>query len=635
MDSRMDAFRLAGLLACAVAWTGGRARAQSFNVDVGAGAGAFGVPSNVYGAAANSPGFWNAFSAGAAGAVPLSDLAGASTAATLSISGGQGDFLFNNSATTGDDQALLDDCGDLNLLGGGLDSATYTFNGLANGRYRVFVYAWTPDVRSFTTSVAIGGGLPCAQICGGVGWSGAHVERDTYVHEDVPVTGNTLVITVTSSVGWGACNGIQLVNAPIGEGSVLTSFPVNPTSLAPDTVIESNPLAVVTAWSCLWISGDGNGAKLHRYRLNGTTATIQQSFDVSAGGNIDAPNSLMARNVPESGATKRRIIVSDTDASIDISANYNWNSTAGSLGYRGISGSSLKTEAVDNVPVSTTTYRVWSEQSNGDIWKLTLDANDTLTFVLGWTPPPGLDIVDLAYDHRSGVLWALSRTNPCGGVTNLCEFVPLDPDTGAIVGPRFMGDLTLGTPNIGLSCDIAVSPVDPSRLAIVALHETGVDDTVVYYALDSFSASSPTSYCTAGTSSSGCVPQLTTTLNPSIIGLYDTTLTVAPMEGQKTGLIFYGMTGPVAIPWGSGSSSYLCVKAPTQRIAPAQNSGGTPGQCNGVFTLDFLSFVYANAGAMGQPFAIGQTFHAQAWYRDPPAPKTTNLSDGLMLTWEP
>ncbi len=48
--------------------------------------------------------------------------------------------------------------------------------------------------------------------------------------------------------------------------------------------------------------------------------------------------------------------------------------------------------------------------------------------------------------------------------------------------------------------------------------------------------------------------------------------------------------------------------------------------------LDFNAWRAANPGALGNPFVAGQVFHAQGWFRDPGAPKQTNLSDGLRFT---
>ena len=101
------------------------------------------------------------------------------------------------------------------------------------------------------------------------------------------------------------------------------------------------------------------------------------------------------------------------------------------------------------------------------------------------------------------------------------------------------------------------------------------------------------------------------------------------VEGQKSGLLFYGVTGAKATPWGAGTS-YLCVEAPLKRMS-TQNSGGTAGACDGVFAEDWNAYIAAHPAALGQPFAGGETVWAQGWFRDPPAPKSTNLSDALVF----
>jgi hypothetical protein len=70
---------------------------------------------------------------------------------------------------------------------------------------------------------------------------------------------------------------------------------------------------------------------------------------------------------------------------------------------------------------------------------------------------------------------------------------------------------------------------------------------------------------------------------------------------------------------------------PTQRTA-AQLSGGTAGACDGALSIDWNAYLAANPGALGAPFVGGETVWSQAWFRDPPASKTTNLSDGLRFT---
>ncbi len=141
-------------------------------------------------------------------------------------------------------------------------------------------------------------------------------------------------------------------------------------------------------------------------------------------------------------------------------------------------------------------------------------------------------------------------------------------------------------------------------------------------------------YCTAGTSTNGCVPSISGVGAPSASAASGFTIDVANIEGQKQGLIFYGVAGQAATPWAPSSSSFLCVKSPTQRL-PAQSSGGTAGACDGAFSQDWLAFIAANPSALGTPLSAGQVVNAQAWYRDPPAVKTTNLSNGLEFTLTP
>jgi hypothetical protein len=138
------------------------------------------------------------------------------------------------------------------------------------------------------------------------------------------------------------------------------------------------------------------------------------------------------------------------------------------------------------------------------------------------------------------------------------------------------------------------------------------------------------SYCTAGTTTNGCLASLTSAGSASATAGSGFTLMATSVEGAKSGLIFYGISGQIASPWGT-SSSYLCVKAPTQRTA-TQSSGGTNGACDGTLSIDWNQFIAANPTALGAPFAGGETVQAQAWFRDPPSPKTTNLSDALQFT---
>jgi Tol biopolymer transport system component len=141
-------------------------------------------------------------------------------------------------------------------------------------------------------------------------------------------------------------------------------------------------------------------------------------------------------------------------------------------------------------------------------------------------------------------------------------------------------------------------------------------------------------FCTAGTSSNGCVAALSAVGAPSATAGAGFTLTANSVEGQKQGLLFYGLdnTGFAPLPWGA-SSSFLCIKSPIQRSTPVA-SGGAAGACNGSLALDWNTLA-VTPGVLGQPFTAGQHVFSQAWYRDPPSPKTTALSDALEFVVEP
>jgi hypothetical protein len=144
---------------------------------------------------------------------------------------------------------------------------------------------------------------------------------------------------------------------------------------------------------------------------------------------------------------------------------------------------------------------------------------------------------------------------------------------------------------------------------------------------------SQTTYCTSGTTTHGCLASIAGSGNPSASAGSGFTITITSVEGQKSGLIFYGINnaGFAPHPWAVGSSSFLCIKAPTQRTG-TQNSGGTINTCSGSFSIDWNAYIAANLGAVGTPFLGGETVYTQGWFRDPPAPKTTNLSNALLFS---
>jgi len=138
-------------------------------------------------------------------------------------------------------------------------------------------------------------------------------------------------------------------------------------------------------------------------------------------------------------------------------------------------------------------------------------------------------------------------------------------------------------------------------------------------------------YCTAGTSTNGCVASMSCSGVPSLSALSGFVLTTSGLEGQKNARMRVSLTARNAIPWAAGSSSFLCIKAPHLNLGGVQNSGGTLGACDGVIQVDFLTWAIAQAW----PLAVGSNVWVQTFYKDPPAPKTINLSDALEFTIVP
>ena len=155
----------------------------------------------------------------------------------------------------------------------------------------------------------------------------------------------------------------------------------------------------------------------------------------------------------------------------------------------------------------------------------------------------------------------------------------------------------------------------------------------VLVTLESQSAPGPRSYCTGGTTTNDCVATISASANPSVSGASACSISVTNVEGQKSGILFYGLL-PHGIAWAPSSTSMLCVKAPTQRVA-LLNSNGTSGECDGVLPLDWDAYQASHPSALGQPWAAGQHAFVQGWFRDPPAPKTTHLSNAVELTYQP
>jgi hypothetical protein len=140
----------------------------------------------------------------------------------------------------------------------------------------------------------------------------------------------------------------------------------------------------------------------------------------------------------------------------------------------------------------------------------------------------------------------------------------------------------------------------------------------------------PAPYCTAGLSTHGCTASIGATGVASASAASGFDVTVSNVEGQRSGMVFYGVSGPSTIAWNPSSSSLVCV-APARQRTGIQVSGGTDGACDGTLTLYWNAFRASHPAAVGQPFTGGETIFLQAWYRDGAAPGKANLSNALAV----
>ena len=162
-------------------------------------------------------------------------------------------------------------------------------------------------------------------------------------------------------------------------------------------------------------------------------------------------------------------------------------------------------------------------------------------------------------------------------------------------------------------------------------------DTIVEVAIDAFEVfslecSATTSYCTAGTSASGCQATLASTGSPSLSAASGFDVSASNGEGSKDGLFFFSQNGQQANTWGNGTS-FQCVVPPVQRT-PVIAGVGANNTCTGQWSLDFNAWMTANPGKA--PTA-GSPTQVQFWYRDPQntSNQTTSLSDAAEFTVAP
>jgi hypothetical protein len=199
---------------------------------------------------------------------------------------------------------------------------------------------------------------------------------------------------------------------------------------------------------------------------------------------------------------------------------------------------------------------------------------------------------------------------------------------------QYFGNWPSGVNNI-FNTPMNAIPVVPGGIYTLAVFDWAGGDmgNLATWNVAGHGPPGPAVYCSAGTTTNMCFASISASHQPSVSFANACMIATVNVEGQKNGITFYGLASNIT-PWGPGSTSFLCVKPPTQRTG-GQTSGGTNGLCDGMFVLDWNAYQIANPTALGNPWNVGSKAYLQSWFRDPPAVKTTNLSNAVEITYLP
>jgi subtilisin-like proprotein convertase family protein len=142
----------------------------------------------------------------------------------------------------------------------------------------------------------------------------------------------------------------------------------------------------------------------------------------------------------------------------------------------------------------------------------------------------------------------------------------------------------------------------------------------------------PVTYCVGKVHSAFCTPSIGSSGIASAAAGSGFTVNCSLVLNNKSGLLFYSVTGPAATAFQCGT---LCMMTPIRRT-PAQGSGGTAppaADCSGAWAIDMNCFAVGACGGVPIPALTvpSTSVWCQWWGRDPgfAAPCNTQLSNGL------
>lgn len=140
-----------------------------------------------------------------------------------------------------------------------------------------------------------------------------------------------------------------------------------------------------------------------------------------------------------------------------------------------------------------------------------------------------------------------------------------------------------------------------------------------------------TTYCTAKTSSQGCVPQVAADGIASPTANAGFTVSASQVANQKAGRLLLGVAGAAATPFAGGT---LCLAVPFVGTSPLSSGGSLLplNDCSGAWSRDFNTVQH-----LWPLYPAGTTIRAQWLGRDPGfgPPNNLSLSNALAFTLLP
>jgi len=278
-------------------------------------------------------------------------------------------------------------------------------------------------------------------------------------------------------------------------------------------------------------------------------------------------------------------------------------------------GTTLWVESVEDMTAGQSTGAVFSYEHDGAAWieEQQIRSADPFDFeMFGWqvdvqgdwgvisvrAAPSGINPGTVHILHRQDGVW-----------TEVGEFSASDDYPGLDFATKLAFDgstVVSGAPGFGLG-NAALGPSGAAYVHVLDLP--------------------PVAHCTQPTGGS-CPATMAWSGDASLSKPLPFDVQAVGVPAESRGLLFYGTSGALELPYGSGT---LCVQPPLRRT-PIQASGRSGQPCGGRFTFDVNAWIQAGQEPLAAP---GRRIDAQYWFRDPSDRSGIGLTDAVSFFIDP